>query len=56
MGLKLEEKSLPLDDLRGSYFLTSTSTKIMPLNKIGETNLEISEELKALMKAFEAEW
>lgn len=35
-------------------FLTSTSSKIMPLSKIGDHNLGIPESLRALMTAFDS--
>lgn len=53
-GFKLREQPLHMSDISGydSFFLTSTSTKIMPLKSIEDTSLTISDEVKKLMKVF----
>ena len=54
-GFKIEERDIPLTSIV-SYdgaFLTSTSTKIMPVSSIGETKLGIPETLKELMQKFD---
>ncbi len=54
-GYELTEKDLPLTSLKDyeGVFLTSTSSKIMPLRKIDEQEWSIPETLKELMKVFE---
>jgi branched-chain amino acid aminotransferase len=53
-GYGVTEADLSAGDLDqyDSYFLTSTSTKIMPLKSINDQQLEISEELKTLIELF----
>ena len=57
-GFELEEKDIPLSSV-GEYdgaFLTSTSTKIMPIRSVGEITLGIPAELKELMVKFDTFW
>lgn len=55
-GIPLEEKSLPRAEvsLREGYFLTSTSTKIMPLVRVGEFAFGIPDITRRLMKLYDA--
>lgn len=54
-GLPVEYRALPLADITSydAVFLTSTSSKIMPLSKINELTFDIPEPLHLLMKTFE---
>lgn len=51
---EIVEKNMTLDELRNydGLFLTSTSSKIMPIKSVDNTNFEISNELKNLMNNF----
>jgi branched-subunit amino acid aminotransferase/4-amino-4-deoxychorismate lyase len=55
-GLPLEEKALPRAELSRwqGYFLTSTSTKIMPLVRIGELEFGIPDITRRVMKIYDA--
>jgi branched-subunit amino acid aminotransferase/4-amino-4-deoxychorismate lyase len=55
-GFTVEERTISPVDLSSfdSAFLTSTSSKIVPICSIDDHQFSISDELKALMKAFEA--
>lgn len=54
-GYTLAEKPIPLSDIQkyDGAFLTSTSTKIMPISQIDETSVAIPESLVQLMKAYD---
>lgn len=54
-GMKIVYEPITLERIRkaNGAFLTSTSSKIMPLSKVGEMNLTIPENLKKLMQAFD---
>ncbi len=55
LGISLEERPLPLSEL-GQWqgaFLTSTSTKIMPLRKINDTGLPLSPLVDRLRLAYD---
>lgn len=56
IGLQIEERSISPTDLRtcDGAFLTSTSSKIMPIKSIDGSSLQLPEALRELMKAFEA--
>ena len=53
-GLTVIEQALPLSDIDSydSFFLTSTSSKIMPLRSIDDEQLTISDALHELMRQF----
>lgn len=54
LGFEIVEQEIPLahiNDYDGA-FITSTSSKIMPLSSIDEAQLEIPETLRELMRAF----
>lgn len=54
-GFTFEEKDIPLSSVSeyDGAFLSSTSTKIIPLKKIDDTELVIPEELRELMKLYD---
>jgi len=54
-GFTLEEKAIPLSQI-GEFdgvFLTSTSSKIIPVRQIDDKNFQIPEKLKELMQAYD---
>jgi branched-subunit amino acid aminotransferase/4-amino-4-deoxychorismate lyase len=55
-GIPLSERPLPEAELSrwAGYFLTSTSTKVMPLSRIGELSFEIPDITKRIMKLYDA--
>jgi branched-subunit amino acid aminotransferase/4-amino-4-deoxychorismate lyase len=55
-GIPLSEKPLPEAELSrwAGYFLTSTSTKVMPLSRIGELSFEIPDMTKRIIKLYDA--
>ncbi len=54
-GYDVSEEDIPLSSLKNldGLFLTSTSSKILPLRNVDEVELAIPEALKELMKAFD---
>jgi branched-chain amino acid aminotransferase len=57
-GFSVEERALPLNELAQyeSAFLTSTSTKIMPLAQIDERSFSLSPTLRELMQLYDTFW
>jgi D-alanine transaminase len=55
-GIPLEEKPLPRVELSRweGYFLTSTSTKLMPLVRIGDLAFGIPDITRRIMKRYDA--
>lgn len=55
-GFSIEEKEIPLEEINDcdGAFLTSTSSKIMPLRQIDTTSIPISDKVKELMKVYDA--
>jgi branched-chain amino acid aminotransferase len=53
-GFEVKEEAVSIDNIDefNSAFITSTSSKIMPVNQIDEKDFVISDELKNLMKKF----
>jgi branched-subunit amino acid aminotransferase/4-amino-4-deoxychorismate lyase len=54
-GIPLEERTLPEKDLPryAGYFLSSTSTKIMPLRHVGDYESSVPELVRRLMKLYD---
>jgi branched-subunit amino acid aminotransferase/4-amino-4-deoxychorismate lyase len=55
-GVRLSERPLPEAELSrwAGYFLTSTSTKVLPLSRIGELSFEIPGLTRRIMKLYDA--
>lgn len=55
-GFGISHEDIPLSRIKdfGGAFLTSTSSKIMPLSRIDATEMKIPEALQGLMKHFDA--
>ena len=51
-GFDYLEENIPFKDLKSydSFFLTSTSSKVLPISKIDDNEITISEPLKKLVK------
>ena len=56
LGIRLEERRLLLDSLGSwrSLFLTSTSTKVMPLSKVDEHGFEVAPIIERIRSAYDA--
>lgn len=54
-GFELSEQDIPADQLANydGFFLTSTSSKIMPISSIDDQTFEIPEALRELMQAYD---
>ncbi len=54
-GYEFHEEAIPLKsiDAFDGFFLTSTSSKILPINKIDDKNIHIPEALRELIKKFD---
>lgn len=54
-GFIIEEQDIPLKNIQtyDGLFITSTSTKIIPLKQLNDTILQIPETVKLLMKAYD---
>jgi branched-subunit amino acid aminotransferase/4-amino-4-deoxychorismate lyase len=55
-GIGLSECPLPETELKrwSGYFLTSTSTKVLPLARVGDTDFEIPDITKRIIKIYDA--
>lgn len=55
-GMPVEHRPIPLADLPSfeAVFLTSTSSKVMPLSAVNDLHFTVSAPLKELMEAFDA--
>lgn len=55
LGIRLEERSLPVDSLGTwkSLFLTSTSTKVMPLSLVDEHSYEVAPIIQQIRTAYD---
>ncbi|MEQ1849238.1 MAG: aminotransferase class IV [Candidatus Peribacteraceae bacterium] len=54
-GMQIRHEPITMERVQRceGAFLTSTSSKIMPINKVGEYQLQIPENLRVLIKAFD---